>query len=114
MGVAGTDVDLVRVVRRSIDARRGGWNGLLPPPGKTDFAGSLLQAVRPGGEVYFVHSYEAKPARPQDRLAEVLYGGRRVCAAARSGSVTGCQFHPEKSGEVGLSIIRQFLEDGEE
>ncbi|MBC5580759.1 imidazole glycerol phosphate synthase subunit HisH [Anaerofilum sp. BX8] len=90
-----------------------GWNGLLPPQGKTDFADSLLRAVRPGGEVYFVHSYEAKPARPQDRLAEVLYGGRRVCAAARSGSVTGCQFHPEKSGEVGLSIIRQFLEDGE-
>lgn len=89
-----------------------GWNGLLPPPGRADFAQSALRAVQPGGEVYFVHSYEAKPACPADRLADTLYGGRRVCAAARRGSVTGCQFHPEKSGEVGLSVLRQFLAEG--
>ena len=89
-----------------------GWNGLLPPPGRADFAQRALRAVQPGGEVYFVHSYEAKPACPADRLADTLYGGRRVCAAARRGSVTGCQFHPEKSGEVGLSVLRQFLAEG--
>ena len=89
-----------------------GWNGLLPPPGRADFAQSALRAVQPGGEVYLVHSYEAKPACPADRLADTLYGGRRVCAAARRGSVTGCQFHPEKSGEVGLSVLRQFLAEG--
>ena len=45
-----------------------------------------------------------------DRLADTRYGGRAVCAAAMRGSVLGCQFHPEKSGDVGLRILQQFLQ----
>ena len=48
-----------------------------------------------------IHSYEAKPTDETDCLAFTVYGGRRICAAATHGSVLGCQFHPEKSGEVG-------------
>ena len=86
-----------------------GWNALMPAPGESDFDSSLLEGVRPGEEVYFVHSYEAKPEQEGDLLAQTVYGGRRICAAARRGNVTGCQFHPEKSGRVGLCIIREFL-----
>ena len=39
-----------------------------------------------------------------------MYGGRPVCAAAMHGNVLGCQFHPEKSGPVGLSIIEHYLQ----
>ncbi len=74
-----------------------------------DFAGTALARVAPGQECYFVHSFEAKPAHPAHRLADTVYGGRRVCAAARSGNVLGTQFHPEKSGPVGLAIIEEFL-----
>ena len=75
------------------------WNGLWPAGGRTDFAGTALA----------VHSYEAKPTNEADRLADTRYGGRAVCAAAAHGSVLGCQFHPEKSGPVGLGILEGFL-----
>mgnify|MGYP001625285629 FL=1 len=86
-----------------------GWAPLLPADGRTDFAGTVLAGAAPEQECYFIHSYEAKPADPADRLADTLYGGRPVCAAAARGAVVGCQFHPEKSGPVGLAILRQFL-----
>ena len=87
-----------------------GWNLLLPSSGRADFSDSLLRGIRPREEVYFVHSYAAKPACPQDRLADTLYGGRPVCAAVQRGRILGCQFHPEKSAGTGLAIIRTFLQ----
>lgn len=85
------------------------WDPLFPAGGHPDFAGTVLEKVTPGQECYFIHSYEAKPAKEADRLADTRYGGRGVCAVAAHGSVVGCQFHPEKSGPVGLSIISQFI-----
>ena len=85
------------------------WDPLYPGGGRTDFSGTALAALKPGEECYFIHSYEAKPVRDEDRLADTVYGGREICAAASHGSVLGCQFHPEKSGTVGLKIIEEFL-----
>lgn len=85
------------------------WDPLFPAGGRPDFAGTVLEKVTPGQECYFIHSYEAKPAKETDRLADTCYGGRRVCAVAAHGSVVGCQFHPEKSGPIGLSILSQFI-----
>lgn len=76
--------------------------------GSTRAAGALA-GVLPGQECYFVHSYEAKPALAETRLADTLYGGRRVAAAVGRGQILGCQFHPEKSGPVGLAILAGFL-----
>ena len=87
-----------------------GWNSLLPPAEKRGFDGTVLAGVVPGQQVYFVHSYEAKPAKESYRLANTVYGGRTVCAAVARGNVMGCQFHPEKSGEVGLRILKAFSE----
>ena len=89
------------------------WNPLNPAGGRTDFAGTVLAGVTPGEECYFIHSYEAKPADEADRLADTVYGGRAVCAAAAHGSVVGCQFHPEKSGKVGLKIIEEYMKRAE-
>ena len=86
------------------------WDPLLPAGGRTDFSGTPLALLRPGEECYFIHSYEAKPANDADRLADTPYGGHPVCAVAMRGSVLGCQFHPEKSGTVGLRILQQFLQ----
>ena len=85
------------------------WDPLYPGGGRTDFSGTALAALKPGEECYFIHSYEAKPTDETDCLAFTVYGGRRICAAATHGSVLGCQFHPEKSGAVGLKIIEEFL-----
>ena len=86
------------------------WDPLYPGGGRTDFSGTALVALKPGEECYFIHSYEAKPVRDEDRLADTVYGGREICAAASHGSVLGCQFHPEKSGPVGLGIIKAYLD----
>ena len=85
------------------------WDPLYPGGGRTDFSGTALAALKPGEECYFIHSYEAKPVRDEDRLADTVYGGLEICAAASHGSVLGCQFHPEKSGAGGLKIIEEFL-----
>lgn len=51
----------------------------------------------------FYISYEAKPAAEEYRLADTVYGGRKVCAAAQKGCVIGTQFHPEKPARWGLA-----------
>ena len=66
--------------------------------------------MRPRSCCYFVHSFTAEPADPAHRLADCDYDGRSVCAAVNIGAVYGVQFHPEKSGAVGLAILRRFLE----
>lgn len=88
-----------------------GWNGLVPAESRANWSGSLLQDNMPGEAAYFVHSFMSVPADPADRLADCFYGGHRVSAAIARNRITGCQFHPEKSGEVGLKILRRFCAD---
>jgi glutamine amidotransferase len=59
--------------------------------------------------VYFVHSYHGTPTDPADLLATADYNGIAICAAVRRGNAYGCQFHPEKSGEAGLAVLKQYL-----
>jgi len=86
-----------------------GWNALVVPKGGENWEGTLLQEVKPGEAVYFVHSFMASPIHPYHRIADCLYGGMPVSAAIRRENVFGCQFHPEKSGEVGLKVLKCFL-----
>lgn len=76
-----------------------GWNRLEVKSGR------LLQAMD-GKYVYFVHSYFADGC--DDSLAAVTEYGVPITAAVERDNVFGCQFHPEKSGSVGLSILRAF------
>ena len=71
----------------------------------------LLKYIRENDCVYFVHSYYAEDCA--DSLIATAEYGRELTAIAARGNVMGCQFHPEKSGEVGLRILRAFCE-GEE
>lgn len=86
-----------------------GWCRLEPSPGGTPWAESVLARVKPGDFAYFGHSYAAQPAVARHRLADITFGGVASTAALVCGPVSGCQFHPEKSGEVGLSIIDAFV-----
>lgn len=80
-----------------------GWNAL-----EYNRACSLLKGIQEGKYVYFVHSYAADCAE-EDVYAYADYGGK-VPALVGNGTVYGAQFHPEKSGDVGLSILRNFAE----
>ena len=83
-----------------------GWNGL-------DFKkdSPLFKYINNGDFVYFVHSYYATDC-DEDTLATSDYG-IPVTACVGKGNVFGCQFHPEKSGEIGLKILKAFCEIGE-
>ena len=80
-----------------------GWNAL-----KIDKSSSLFKHTRNGDYVYFVHSYHSVNCG-ESVTATVDYCGD-VTAAVSCGHVFGTQFHPEKSGEVGLNILRAFTE----
>lgn len=91
-----------------------GWAGLLNPEGARGWDGTLLAGTAEGTPVYFLHSFAAVPADPAHCLAEVDYGGERLCAAVRRDNIAGCQFHPEKSGPSGLAVLRAFLDQPSE
>ena len=86
-----------------------GWSSLQPSSLSNDWSESLLNDVSAGEAAYFVHSFMAMPSDPAHCLAECIYGGYRITAAITKENITGCQFHPEKSGEVGLKILHRFL-----
>ncbi len=81
-----------------------GWNGLDFEPG----AHPLLDGLRPGDHVYFVHSYALRDGAAGDLLATTDYGGPVPAFVAR-GNRAGTQFHVEKSQGVGLRILANFL-----
>jgi len=94
----------VRKIKTDFKLPQIGWNSLSikrPSP--------LLVGVRDGAYAYFVHSYCAEPVDPASVVAFTEYG-EAIPAVVQNGRVFGCQFHPEKSGEAGLRILRNFGE----
>ena len=69
----------------------------------------LLKGVPDGSYVYFVHSYYPRPEEPEVTIAETHYGHMFSSAVAR-GNVFATQFHPEKSQEVGLRLLSNFVD----
>ena len=86
-----------------------GWSELQLPDELPSWQGTCLEDVAPGAAVYLVHSYHFAAADSANVLAECRYGGRKITSAIRSNAIVGCQFHPEKSGTVGLAIVRRFI-----
>lgn len=80
-----------------------GWNS-LELKGKA----TLFQGLSKEPYVYFVHSYYLVPSKAEDVVAVTEYG-TNLSVAVEHENLFGCQFHPEKSGEVGLEILRNFL-----
>jgi imidazole glycerol-phosphate synthase subunit HisH len=88
-----------------------GWNGLQVPRGPKGsvplFTGKLLDGLQPGSHVYFTHSYAAPVTT--DCVAATTHS-ETFAAVVERANVFGVQFHPEKSSDAGLQIIRNFLE----
>ncbi len=85
-----------------------GWNEMeYPDHGCSD--GAILNNIAAQKSVYFVHSYHAEPRNKEHVLSFCRYGGHKINAIVQFNNIVGCQFHPEKSGETGLNIIRNFL-----
>ena len=80
-----------------------GWNSI-----QVRNAHPVFEGLPTGAHTYFVHSFYCAASNSSDTLLESEYGVK-FCAAAGTGRVVGCQFHPEKSQETGLKILRNFL-----
>lgn len=89
-------------IRTSLKLPQIGWNAIdiLRP-------NAMTEGVQQGDYVYFVHSFMAVPAEEGDLAAVTDYGARVPAMVAR-GNLFGCQFHPEKSGKVGLAMLKNF------
>ncbi len=81
-----------------------GWSAI-----ETRADSRLFEGIESGSWVYFVHSFYTDCAEPEDAAAWTEYG-IRFPSAVEKGSILGAQFHPEKSGAVGLEILRRFVE----
>lgn len=81
-----------------------GWNSLTIRPGA-----KLYKGIEDGAYVYFVHSYYLK-AEAEEIVAASTEYSTHIHASVESGNLFGCQFHPEKSSDVGLKILQNFIE----
>ena len=99
----GQVIPMLGTIPAGLKIPQMGWNALL-----VKRSHPLLKNVREGDCVYFVHSYYASDC--QDSLVATAEYGIELTAVAANGNVMGCQFHPEKSGKVGLGILSAFAE----
>ena len=86
-----------------------GWSALQKPGARSSWKHTILENIEPSEPMYFVHSFAPMPTHDEHRLADTYYNGVRICAAVASGSIYGCQFHPERSARHGLGILSAFL-----
>ena len=101
--IKGNVVPIKGAVDPALKIPQIGWNGLhFPRPH------SLFRYIKEGDHAYFVHSYYATDC-DEAVIATTEYGKELTAAVAKE-NVLGCQFHPEKSGDVGLNILRGFCE----
>ena len=85
-----------------------GWNKLLEPQPNT-WIDSILEGISFNPYMYFLHSYYVSPKDQKVILSETSYGQNTFCSVLQKNQIMGCQFHPERSGEVGLKILKNFL-----
>lgn len=83
-----------------------GWEELIE---NNTWENTILSGVSSLDSVYFLHSFSAYPEDDKDLLASYRLGKHTITAAVQKNNIMGTQFHPEKSGEVGMKIIKNFL-----
>lgn len=105
---------VVKIFPESVSGREKiphiGWNEIYPTK-ESGWNNTIFSNVKNKASVYFVHSYIMAPDNIDDISVLVEYGGFEFCAATKKGNIYGTQFHPEKSGEVGLKIIKSFVDN---
>lgn len=107
--IPGTVEPIRQVIPAGYKVPHIGWNALHFPKDRP--VSPLFRRIREGDCVYFVHSYYG--ANCGDSVIATAEYGPELTAAVGRGSVLGVQFHPEKSGAVGLAILRAFCEEVE-
>ena len=103
IGWIGGDVVKITPTDSALKVPHMGWNNLV-----IDNNHAIFDGIKSGDHTYFVHSYQFQVRNPAERLAYVEYGGDVTAVIGRD-TMVGMQFHPEKSQDVGLKMIGNFL-----
>ncbi|OJI92726.1 glutamine amidotransferase [Planktotalea frisia] len=104
-GLGWIDGEVVKIdpADKSLKVPHMGWNDLV-----IDTPHPVFEGIETGDHTYFVHSYHFDVTKPSERLAHVDYAGDITAIVGRD-TMLGMQFHPEKSQQVGLRLISNFL-----
>ena len=107
LGLIKGDVEKIPV-KKKYRLPNIGWNHLNKPL-NVEWEGTILKNIVIEDRVYFVHSYCANPENKNNLIANSRYFEKEFCAAVQKDNITGVQFHPEKSGEIGLKMLNNFI-----
>jgi len=105
LGIIPGNVTLFHPLNKFEKVPQMGWNQVAlrrPHP--------VLAGVEDGSDFYFVHSYFPAPSRPESTVGETSYADTNFASVIAEGNVIATQFHPEKSGRVGLKLLQNFCE----
>ena len=112
-GVFSGNIERISSTRkdgRSVIVPHVGWKKLLLNQFANFSAGTsqIFDEIDSDQEYYFVHSYSAKPLDQNELVAVACYEDQKISAAVGRGNILGLQFHPEKSGEAGLTLLKKW------
>jgi imidazole glycerol-phosphate synthase subunit HisH len=85
------------------------WNAIEPIDSKNAWDNTILGELKESAYMYFLHSYYVQVTQEEHCLAVTRYGNEIFHSAIQKDNVIGCQFHPERSGKQGLSILKSFV-----
>jgi glutamine amidotransferase len=105
-GSVGKLPDIAGENGRNLPIPNVGWSPVAPVRNGHPWRGTPLGETAPGAVFYFVHSFFVQPKRVQDELASSAFGTATICAAVGRDNIFGMQFHPERSGPVGLNVYK--------
>ena len=109
LDLIGGSTEMLSLTRSDKSSRipNMGWNAVIPELNGNE--NHLFQGLEYGFDAYFAHSFEVKPNDATDISALSKFDDRNLVSAVKKEHVYGVQFHPEKSGESGLRVLKNFL-----
>ena len=106
--VEGEVIKISNKKNKEIKIPHIGWNELYPNNDKKEWKNKILNNSLIGKSFYFIHSFVCLTKNPNSTIAVCNYSGISIPAIVSVGNIFGCQFHPEKSADNGLAILKNF------
>ena len=108
--IEGKVIKISNEKNKEIKIPHMGWNEIYPNNNKKEWKNKILKSSSIGKSFYFVHSFVCITKNYDSTVAVCNYSDISIPAVVATGNVFGCQFHPEKSGDNGLGILKNFCE----
>ena len=108
--IEGEVIKILDKKNKEIKIPHIGWNEIYPNNDKKEWKNKILSNSLIGKSFYFVHSFVCLTKNPYSTIAVCNYSGISIPAVVSVNNVFGCQFHPEKSADNGLAVLKNFCE----